>query len=171
MSEQHPEHVEEPQPAAPPRKGEEGFTLIEILIVVAILGIVANIAIPAVLGQLAKAKATRLITEYKFLQNAEFSYRTDTGDTPRRRVMARMPPELDPYVQGRQMQWVEGTGGQRLRKYFIRETRANSGLARRGITGGLMFRSNNTALLDRIEEAFTGPKVRWSNGRILVLVF
>lgn len=150
---------------------DRGFTLIEVLIVVAILGIVANIAIPAVLGQLQKAKATRLVTEYKFLQNAELSYRTDSGDTPARRISSSMPPELEPYLQGQAILWTEGSGNRRLRKYFIRETRASSGLTRRGITGGLMFRSADTALLDRIDDVFTGPSVRWNNGRVLVLHF
>ncbi|MEM1245610.1 MAG: prepilin-type N-terminal cleavage/methylation domain-containing protein [Acidobacteriota bacterium] len=160
-----------PRTHLPARASEQGFSLIEVLIVVAIIGIIANVAIPAVLSQLAKAKATRLVTEYKFLQNAEFSYRTDTGDTPARRISNSMPEELQPYLQGQQIQWNEGTGNRRLRKYFIRETRTNGGLIARGITGGLMFRSRDTALLDRIEDVFTGPSVRWSNGRILVLQF
>ena len=150
---------------------QAGFTLIEVLIVVAILGILANITIPAVLNQLTKAKATRIVTEYKLLQNAEFSYQTDTDGTLQRRVIAKMPPELARYVNDQNIRWVEGSGSKRLRKYFVRETRKKGGLAKRGVTGGLMIRSRDTDFLDRIDDVFTGPKVRWKNGKTIVLLF
>ena len=96
------------QPEATNR--EAGYTLVELLIVIAIIGILANIIVPVVLTQLQKAKATRLVSEYKLLQNAEANYLTDTGSTPPRRVLRRLPPELDPYVVGDPIAWVEGTG-------------------------------------------------------------
>ena len=42
------------------RKGERGFTIIEVCIVVAIIGILATVAIPLFLGQIKKSKLTEV---------------------------------------------------------------------------------------------------------------
>jgi len=72
----------------PKNKTEKGYTLIELLIVVAVIGILAAVSIPAYVGQQRRAaqteafknlEALRLLEEQFFAENA--SYTAAAGDT------------------------------------------------------------------------------------------
>ena len=56
------------------KKGKKGFTLIELMIVVAIIGILAAIAIPNFLKFQAKSKQSEAKTNLKAVYTAETSY-------------------------------------------------------------------------------------------------
>jgi type IV pilus assembly protein PilA len=60
-------------------RGSKGFTLIELLIVVAIIGILAAIAIPAYTGYTAKSKVAGVVHTMGGLKNALLAYNTETG--------------------------------------------------------------------------------------------
>jgi type IV pilus assembly protein PilA len=63
------------------RIGEErGFTLVELLIVILIIGVLAEIAIPAFLGQAAKANDAVAKSALHAAQTAIETYRLDHGD-------------------------------------------------------------------------------------------
>lgn len=60
-------------------KKERGFTLIELMIVVAIIGILAAIAIPNFRNYQLKAKRNELPTNLKAIRTAELSYQAEKG--------------------------------------------------------------------------------------------
>jgi type IV pilus assembly protein PilA len=64
------------------RRGTKGFTLIELLIVVAIIGILAAIAIPAYTGYTAKAKVAGVVHSMGAIKNALAAYYTEAGGVP-----------------------------------------------------------------------------------------
>ncbi len=58
----------------------KAFTLIELLIVVAIIAILAAIAVPNFMEAQARAKNTRVKADMKTMQTAQEMYRIDNGD-------------------------------------------------------------------------------------------
>jgi general secretion pathway protein G len=64
------------------RRGEQGFTLIEIMVVVIILGILAAIVAPNVLGRVDQAQITRVQSDLRGIENALKFYRLDNFAYP-----------------------------------------------------------------------------------------
>ena len=90
-------------PAAPaaPRSRERGFTLIELLIVIAIIGIIANIAIPQLYSALYRAKAARIMEDYNMVRTMVHQHYADHSYWPPETGPGVEPPELTSYLQGR----------------------------------------------------------------------
>lgn len=61
---------------------EKGFTLVELLIVVVILGILAGIVVFAVGNLTDSADENACVTEGETFRNAVVAYRADTGNWP-----------------------------------------------------------------------------------------
>ncbi|NCQ90592.1 MAG: prepilin-type N-terminal cleavage/methylation domain-containing protein [Microcystis aeruginosa LG13-03] len=61
------------------RKNMQGFTLIELLVVIIILGILAAIAIPSLLGQIAKGKQAEARVALGLINRAQQGYRYEKG--------------------------------------------------------------------------------------------
>lgn len=63
------------------QKKKKGFTLIELMAVIAIIAILAAVLVPTVSGYITRAKKTAVITQCRSVMNAIETYDATNGDT------------------------------------------------------------------------------------------
>lgn len=64
------------------KSGQSGFSLIEVMVVVAIIGVLASIILPNVIGSSEQADRQKVIADMVALENALAQYRLDNGMYP-----------------------------------------------------------------------------------------
>ena len=76
---------------------QQGFTIIELAIVLVIVGALAGLAIPTYLGYLDKARLTRCIAEIRYISRAVDSYKTAYDVYPNTLAEAGAGDIVDPW--------------------------------------------------------------------------
>ena len=79
-------------------KNKKGFTLIEVLIVVGILGILASFLVPNIVHAHYKGRASRIVSDARIIRDAFLRYHIEQNSWPRSRGWGRIPPELLSYL-------------------------------------------------------------------------
>jgi len=90
------------------RRGSSGFTLLELLVVILIIGLLVGIVGPRLLGQVSKSEVTATRAQLDALDKAIQAYRMDTGHfpAPTQGLKALVTPPGDdprwrgPYMRG-----------------------------------------------------------------------
>lgn len=63
-------------------KNRKGFTLVELVVVIAILGILAGLAIPRFMDATATARGARIVADMRTIDSAIMIYNAKTGKLP-----------------------------------------------------------------------------------------
>lgn len=95
------------EPVNPPRFGAAGFTLIEILVVVVILGVLAAIVVPQFADAAGDSQQTVFVSNLRQHAGAAQLFMFDTGDYPEDASSGVMPSGFGGYVD--QAKWSAGT--------------------------------------------------------------
>jgi prepilin-type N-terminal cleavage/methylation domain-containing protein len=74
--------------------GRDGFTLVELLVTVSIVGILAGLAIPNMRNMTFRARATTVAADLEVLRVATVSYNADQNGWPAEVPSGVVPPEL-----------------------------------------------------------------------------
>ncbi len=133
-----------------------GFAILELLVVLVIIGIVANIAIPIFMHAQLKARATKIVTDFKLVETAVTNYYTNNGTWPRDRVPGREPPELASYIDGK-LDWGEKGRRSMAIQYDWDNWINKNGEPRKPKTGvviGFSVRTRDQALLAMIRQVW-----------------
>lgn len=83
-----------------------GFTLIELMIVIVVIGVLAAIAIPAYSRQVRNAKIGRTAAELRSLSTAFVAYQAAHGELPADSHLG-LPPGMDEFINP--AIWADGT--------------------------------------------------------------
>jgi len=63
-------------------KGQRGFTLVELLLVLVILALIAGLVLPGIIGKAESAKAKAALSQISRISMSVESFYLDTGNTP-----------------------------------------------------------------------------------------
>lgn len=92
-------------------KRTEGFTTLEIMIVVAIIGLLSGLALPSFIKARNRAQNTRFISELRVATDAFEQYAMQSGDYPPEAAAAVVPSGMEDFLSRFQWDQPSSIGG------------------------------------------------------------
>ncbi len=153
-------------------RDQSGFSLLELLLVVVIMGIVANLAIPSFQKAQERARAQKIVGDFIVFRTAVTDYYTRNNQWPKNQTAGVMPPELSDYL-GDRLQWKNPPTAVRTRlkesEYYLDWTNWSDQPSRTRQTGvvvGFSVKAKDVELKKMIEEAWGSPLVWYRHDKI-----
>lgn len=138
------------------RHAQAGFSLIEVMTVMAVVGIVVNIAIPAWSYAIDRARAVSVVTDFRAIHQAAQQHYRDLGSYPEDGAAGEKPADLDEYLQGA-IRWVHsGPDYTYDWEYWVKENGEPEKPAS-GVLVGLSVHTGDAEILARISAVYDGP--------------
>jgi prepilin-type N-terminal cleavage/methylation domain-containing protein len=75
-----------------------GFTLVELMVVVTIIGLIARIAVPKLNAFRTRARASHIVNDLETIRSAAFHFAADSGRWPEDVGMGTVPPGIVQYL-------------------------------------------------------------------------
>lgn len=138
-----------------------GYTVIELLVVMTIVGIVANIALPAVQQSKKRAEAAAVLGDVHTIRAALLDYYASVNDFPRTARWGTVPRNLENSLP-RGFTFDDGQVRYRWRRFGRRRRQ------RTGQLGAIQIRSRDRELIRRIKMLYDGTVA--GNARTMTLI-
>ncbi|MDQ8185124.1 type II secretion system protein [Pelagicoccus sp. SDUM812002] len=81
-----------------PTTKRRGFTIIELLVVITIIGLIASVAIPSYIASRQSSTATRTANDFRKFGDQFLLYSMKTGDWPSDGLPTTIPAGMEPYL-------------------------------------------------------------------------
>ena len=85
---------------APNNRRERGFTLVEIMVVVVIIGLLATLVVPAVMGRRAQADDSKAAADLAAIHSAATNYMLTNNRVPTMEDLLTPDSTGHPYIEG-----------------------------------------------------------------------
>jgi prepilin-type N-terminal cleavage/methylation domain-containing protein len=144
-----------------------GFTIIEMLTVVAIIGILVNIAVPATLEVRRRAEAAQVIGDYSVIRTAAYDRFAQVGSYPSNGSWGAVPAALVSSLP-RGFAFRRGSLTYRWRRWSL--PNGLPGNARPAVLLGLEVRTTDAKLMKAIRSAYRGRTAYGSTSTITLVI-
>lgn len=144
-----------------------GFTLVELVMAMAILGILASIAVPATREMRRRAVAAKVISDFSVIRNAAYSYASESGVYPKSGKWGQAPAALTPSLpDGFEFQY--GGAQYRWRRWSLPNGMPKN--AGQTVLLGVQVKSGDKRLITAIKNLYSGLQAYGKKKQVTLVI-